>query len=224
MNRKQLASLLPDVVRRTDRDGSPTRALLEIAVDLLAPVEAELDHVHDNFSARGTRDRFVGMLAQWLDVERLLRDADGTLLAREPALAAAATLPSGLGRLRELVAAAADLARWRGTRRGLLRALERATGLGGFVVEETPESDVGPRAFFFRVTAPAQARRYAALVRRILELEKPAYVQCELRFAAAAARDAAAAAERRAGADADTDAGASAGADAGGDADADTSR
>lgn len=180
MNRRQIASLLPEVVRRTDQEGSPTRALLETAVLLLAPVRAELDRVHENFSARGARDPFVSMLARWVDVERLLHDADGTLLARERPLP---TLPSGHGRLREVVAAAADLVRWRGTRLGLLRLLERATGVSGYVIDENPAEDgSGPRPFFFRVTAPAAARDHAALVRRILELEKPAYVQCELRF------------------------------------------
>src|SRR5690606_36197351 len=136
LNRRQIASLLPEVIRRTDVPDSPTRALLEVAADLLAPVEAELTRPHENFSARGARDRFVAMLARWLDVERMLRDADGTLLARERPTP---TLPTGIGRLRELVAAAADVARWRGTAGGIVRTLERATGLSGFTLDENPD-------------------------------------------------------------------------------------
>ena len=179
MNRRQIASLLPDALRRSDRPESPTRALLEVATAMLGPIEAELDRLHENFSARGARDRFVAMLAQWLDIDGMLRDADGTLLARDRPIP---TLPTGLGRLRELVAAAAEVARWRGTATGLLRTMERATGLTGFTIDENPDDGAGPRAFYFRVTAPAAARAESALLRRILELEKPAFVQCDLGF------------------------------------------
>jgi len=183
VNRRQIASLLPEVLRRTDQPGSPMRALLETAASLLAPVATELDRVHANFSARDARDRFVAMLARWLDLDRLLAEAP------RPDAATGTGLPTGTGRLRELVAAAAHLAEWAGSKRGLLETLQTATGLGDWVVEDNPDGEAGPRPFYFRVTAPAASRPYETLVRRILEQEKPAYAQCELRFAAAPERD-----------------------------------
>src|SRR5262249_49938521 len=91
--------------------------------------------------------------------------------------------PTGDGRLRELVASAAYLSRWRGTRKGLLRFLEVATGLKGFDVDENvagPDGRVRP--LHVRVLAPHAAEPYQALIRRIVDLEKPAYVTYDLAF------------------------------------------
>ena len=51
-----------------------------------------------------------------------------------------APLPLPVGRLRDLVANAALLARWRGTPYGMRRALELATGLPGFAIDEPTSS------------------------------------------------------------------------------------
>lgn len=172
MKRETIAALLPDVMRRADCPGTPLRALLEVVEGCLDPVDRTLDAVHAAFDPRRTRDRFVGMLAAWLDVADLTVEVH---TAREGRLQ---TLPSGHGRLRELVASAAELARWRGTARGLERFLTVATGCTGFTIEEPDEAP-----FRLRVRAPHAARPHAALVERIVAREKPAFVQCTVEFA-----------------------------------------
>ena len=180
MNRERVAELLPEAFRVGDREGSPTRALLELMAAMLDRSEGELDRVDENFDARSSRDRFVSYLAAWVDVDRVQYGTDGSVLARRHG---PPTLPSGIGRWRELVAAGHELARWRGTRHGLLRYLEVATGVRGFQIDEAATDEQGQtRSFFLRIMVPAAARRYAGLVTRIVELEKPVYVQCELEF------------------------------------------
>ncbi len=63
-------------------------------------------------------------LAQWVDLGWLLPEDGGPF-------------PGGLGRLRELIQASAELSRWRGTKRGLVQFLELATGLDGFAIDES---------------------------------------------------------------------------------------
>ena len=117
-------------------------------------------------------------LAGWVDLDWLLVAAPS-----EP-VATNSTLASGLGPLRELVAAAADLARWRGTARGLLRFLDTATGVPGFAIEENVSGDERrPRPFHLRIVAPAEAAVYRPLIERVIVAEKPAYATYELVFA-----------------------------------------
>jgi hypothetical protein len=96
------------------------------------------------------------------------------------------TLPIEVGRLRELIAAAAYLSKWRGTSRGLLLFLETATGAAGFKVDEhVPDQQGKARPFHIKVVAPAETASYDSLLRRIITIEKPAYVTYELEFAGA---------------------------------------
>ena len=91
--------------------------------------------------------------------------------------------PAGTGRLREVIAAAAYLSKWRGTAQGLLRFLETATGIDGFRIEEQVLDANGEhRPFHIRVRSPASAQAYRPLIERIVEMEKPAYVTYELQF------------------------------------------
>lgn len=174
MKRQEIAALLPSVMQRTVYPGGPLWTLLQLMDDLHAPAEEILATLAQVFSPYATPDDFVPYLAGWVDLDRLL-DEDPTTGAPDFA--------PGMGRLRELIAAAAMLSKWRGTQVGLLRFLETATGLTGFAVEEdVPAADGRPRPFHLRVTAPAAARPYADLVRRIVEQEKPAYVTAEVAF------------------------------------------
>ncbi|MFJ6956259.1 phage tail protein, partial [Micromonospora aurantiaca] len=77
--------------------------------------------------------------------------------------------------LRDLVAHGALLARWRGTPYGMRTALELATGVTGFVLDEPPE-----RPFHLVVRVPPAAADRLALVTRIVEAEKPAAVTVEV--------------------------------------------
>lgn len=172
MKRNEIERLLPGVFQRTAQPGTPLDALLHAMEALHAPDQEALAHLESYFSAYEAPDEFVPMLARWVDLDRLLAETPD-----HPADAFA----GGLGRLRELVAAAAYLSKWRGTARGLLRFLQTATGLSGWEIDETvPGADGQPRPFHIRVVAPTGAARYRALVERIVEMEKPAYVTYEL--------------------------------------------
>jgi hypothetical protein len=125
----------------------------------------------------------VPLLAQWVDLAWIFdrHNLDPRLRGED------GPLSTGLGRLRELVAAAPHLAQWRGTRLGLVRFLETATGVNGFEIDDAPDlTSAVPRPFHLVVRAPAGAAPDRALIRRIIEVEKPAYVTYDLQFAAGA--------------------------------------
>ena len=117
---------------------------------LHGPVETVLRDLDRYLDPRLAEPAFVPYLAGWVDLDWLLVAAPS-----EPV--ATTTLASGLGTLRELVAAAADLARWRGTARGLLRFLDTATGIPGFAIEENVTGDERRAA-----TVPPPHRRAGA--------------------------------------------------------------
>jgi len=181
MRRDHIAELLPEIYRASLPAGGPLAALLEVMEAMHAPVEAVLDDLDAYLDPRRAPDRFVPYLAGWLDLDRYLDWPGGRRGSAPPRFA------PGLGRLRELTAQAASLARVRGTRAGLQRMLEVATGLAGYVLTEAPPGEDGPRPFHLHVSAPAGARRFTDLVRRIVEDEKPAYVTYELEFEEAVA-------------------------------------
>jgi phage tail-like protein len=121
---------------------------------------------------RRTPDEFVPFLASWVDYAWLLLDPPDN-----PYADVQRPFTGGLGRLRELVASAAVESKWRGTSAGLVRMLEKATGVHGFRVEETVTDDLGqPLPFTVRVVVPAQAEHFLDLVSRIVDHEKPAHV------------------------------------------------
>jgi phage tail-like protein len=176
MKQSEIEQLLPAVFQRTSRPESPLSALLEVMEALHEPSEDVLARTHTYFHPYRTPDYFVPYLAGWVDLDRLLpsgeEDGGGT-----------SPFPAGIGRLRELVAAAAFLSKWRGTARGLQRFLETATGLAGFeVVDDVLDPDGLTRPFHVLVRAPVAAKSYEELIERIVQSEKPAYVTCEVQF------------------------------------------
>lgn len=182
MKRSEIEQVLPGIFQRTLRPQTPLYALLEVMEGLHAPSEAVLANLDAFFDPYRTPDEFVSYLAGWVDLERLLTEAKGYAAPSAPP----PPLPSGQGRLRELIAAAAFLSKWRGTPKGLLRFLETATGVQGFVIDEqVPGPDGQPRPFHLRIVAPQATEPYTVMLRRIIELEKPAYVTYELDFSPA---------------------------------------
>jgi phage tail-like protein len=174
MRRAEIERLLPAVFQRTVRDGEILAALLDVMETLHAPSEEALAHVERFFDPRRAPDAFVPTLARWVDLDRILINEG--VSGGDP-------LPSGVGRLRELIATAAELARWQGTRRGLLLFLETATGEPGFAIDEVvPDSDGRPRPFFLKIRCPTAATPYRDLIDRIVSQEKPAYVSYALDF------------------------------------------
>lgn len=184
MTREEISRLLPLVFQRTNNPGSPLAALLAVMESLHAPSEQILQDIDSVFDPIRTRPEFVPLLARWVDLSWTFdRHALDPVEQGEEG-----PLSTGLGRLRELVAAAPHLAQWRGTRHGLVRFLETATGITGFQIHDGPTGSEG--AFHLVVRAPDEAVRHRALVERIIEVEKPAYVTYDLQFVAAAPGDA----------------------------------
>jgi hypothetical protein len=178
MRSEAIARLLPEIVYRTYKPRTPLAALLEVMEALQDPTERTLNELDATFNAHRAPDRFVGMLARWVDLQRYLTFPTGPDSA--PGLP---TLPSGHGYLRELVAAAAHLAELRGTTSGLVRFLETATGVPGFLIKEgVSPSAAEPRPFHFTVLAPPGVRPIESLVRKIIANEKPAHATFDLEF------------------------------------------
>jgi phage tail-like protein len=167
MRHQAIERLLPAAYQRAAAPGSVLNALLDVMETMHAPDEAVLDTVDDLFAAYRTQDSFVPFLARWLVLDHLLpQPRAGRNDAR---------LPVPVGRLRDLVAEGAALAQWRGTPDGLRRTLEVATGVGGFTIDEPPD-----RPYHFVVRVPPAAADQLALIRRVVEAEKPAATTTEV--------------------------------------------
>ncbi len=182
MKQREIEQLLPEVYRRTLDAGNPLGLFLAIMADLHEPSEAVIEGIDGYFDSYRTPDEFVPFLAKWVDLDRLLApngagrgdgdDGVNTL-----------PFPTGLGRLRELIRAAAHLSKWRGTRKGLLLFLETATGVSGFAIDEqVSDAEQKIRSFHLRISAPSSTEPVRPLIERIIEMEKPAYVTYELQF------------------------------------------
>ena len=178
MKRREIEQLLPGIYQRTLHAGNPLVALLEVMEGLHAPSEAVLEQLDSIFDPRRTRDDFVAFLARWVDLSRLFEDApDGKVSSDE----VRDSISSGVGRLRELIANAAYLSQWRGTKKGLQLFLQIATGASAFEIEEQSGDDQ-LRPFHIHVRAPAATAPARILIERIITLEKPAFVTYELEF------------------------------------------
>ncbi|WP_435089357.1 phage tail protein [Micromonospora aurantiaca (nom. illeg.)] len=164
MRRAAIERLLPAAYQRAAGPGSVLGALLDVMEALHAPDEAVLADVDALFDPYRTPDGFVAYLTRWVAMDHVVA-----------APRADAPLPLPAGRLRDLVAHGALLARWRGTPYGMRTALELATGVTGFVLDEPPE-----RPFHLVVRVPPAAADRLALVTRIIEAEKPAAVTVEV--------------------------------------------
>ena len=170
--------LLPGVFQRGAPSGSPLFALLLVMEQMYIPGERLLDALDDTFNAYRTPDSFVPYLASWVDLDRLLVEHPGDYQT-----GTLPPFPTGLGRLRDLIARSAELSRWRGTARGLTHFLETATGVEGVRIEETPAGPENqPLPFHMIIHVPAAAEQYRGLVERIVRMEKPAYMTYQILF------------------------------------------
>jgi phage tail-like protein len=177
MKRSEIEKLLPTVIRRTIRRDNPLPAILEVMSALHEPSEALLARLDGIFNPFQTPDSFVPFLARWLDLERIF---DGECA---PASNGRSPISTGLGCLRALTAAASYLSQWRGVKKGLDHFLEIATGTNEFTIEEQVIGpDGAPIPFHLRVIAPEAVKLHRALIERVIESEKPAYVTYELTF------------------------------------------
>lgn len=176
MKREAIIERLPDVFKQAAAgEQNPLGSLLGVMEELHERDEDILANFGRYVDPRRTTDEFVPYLAAWVDYAWLLLDPPDN-----PYSAVQRPFTGGVGRLRELVAWAAAESKWRGTSAGLVRMLERATGVQGYRVEETVRDKEGRvLPFCIRVIAPREAERYLDVVRRIVEHEKPAHVIAE---------------------------------------------
>lgn len=182
MKRSEIERLIPTVLRRTADPGNPLGTLLEVMEAHHAPVEEILSGLPLVFSPRSAPVSFVPLLATWVDLDWLWRAPGRATLGGDEDGDRACSLSCGPGRIRDLVAAAAELSRWRGTARGLCSFLELATGIQGVRVDEQVSGSDGRHlSHHIRVRIPGKAS-HRALIERIVEEEKPAYVTFELSF------------------------------------------
>jgi phage tail-like protein len=127
---------------------------------IMEPLERVVDEIHYYFDPRTAPEGMLPWLASWVDL---------VLNEKWP-----------LGRRRALVRAAAELYRWRGTRRGLSEYIRIYTGIEPTI--EEPELDLqtngtrGLPANVFRVIleVPDPEAIDRRLVQAIIEAEKPA--------------------------------------------------
>ncbi len=176
MKRAEIEQLLPGIFQRTARAGTPLAALLEVMEALPAASEDVLARLDEYFNPLRARDDFVPLLAHWLDLAFLLETPGGDKLNPR----SSETISTGLGRLRELIASAAQLSKWTGTAPGLRRFLQIATGDDGFEIRENVDRDGRSRPFHLTVVAPVTLKAHRNLIERIIASEKPAYVTCDL--------------------------------------------
>lgn len=160
MRRQAIERLLPTAYQRAATEGSVLGALLEVMAALHEPDERLLADVDVLFAPYTAPERFVPFLTGWVTLDYLVGvpRPDGQV-----------RLPLPAGRVRDLIANGAALAKLRGTPIGLRWFLQIATGATGFVIEEPPQ-----RPFHFVVRVPPDAAQYAAVINRIVEMEKPA--------------------------------------------------
>jgi len=177
MKRTEIEQLLPEVLRRTSGEGTLLHTLLGVMEGLHVHTESRLTHIDQLFNPYGTDPEFVPYLASWLDLDRFFDACEGGAATRDE------PITSGSGRLRELIARAAYLSKWRGTGQGLRAFLETATGATGFEIDERPAVQAARReAFHIRVRVSASLISHQALIARIVESEKPAYVTAEILY------------------------------------------
>lgn len=166
MRRSAIERLLPAAYQQTAGPGTVLAALLDVMEHLHEPSERVLGAVEDLFSPYRTPTGLVPFLVGWVAADHL---------AGSPRTGHGAPLAVPVGRLRNLVATGATTAQWRGTAAGLRAVLETTTGVSGFQVEEPAD-----RPFHIVVRVPAAAADQLALVRHVVEVEKPAAVTCEV--------------------------------------------
>lgn len=179
MKHREIKQLLPEVFKRTDQPGSSLHGLLAAMEALTEPAEEILQHLPLYFNPYNTPEKFLPFLAGWVDLDRFFSNPNNQSIID----ASNFLQEFDSGRLRELIVAAIQLSKLRGTAKGLQSFLEIATGFKGFEIEETISHEkTGALPFHIKISAPKAAQIHSLLIERIIEQEKPAYVTYNLVF------------------------------------------
>ena len=178
MKHQEIKQLLPEVFQRTDHKGSPLSALLKVMESMTEPAEEVLQQIPGYFNPYTTPERFLPLLARWVDLDRFFPSFHNQTIADNNVFQSL-----GSGRLRELIISASTFSKLRGTAKGLQLFLETASGEKGFKIDENVLSENGEAIpFHIQVTAPESTKKHETLIERIIEQEKPAYVTYNLKF------------------------------------------
>jgi phage tail-like protein len=164
-------SRLLDYLPASYRDDALMGQFLRIFESILTPIENTVDNIPLYFDPRITPESVLPWLASWVD------------LALDPSWP--------LERRRELVKNAADLYRWRGTRRGLSEYLRIYTGTLPTILEYIPgmildaKTQLGVNTllgssgtghhFTVILDVPANSQIDVKVIREIIESQKPAH-------------------------------------------------
>lgn len=177
MKPSEIQGLLPQLFQQALRDAGPLDALLEVMASMHEPVETVLADLWAYFNPHTAPEMFVPYLASWMDLDRFFplycAQTEAYQRSSDP-------ISPGNGRLRELIAAAAFLSQWRGTTKGLQSFLEIVTGVEGFELNENKDRLGNERPFHVCIVVPKDVEQHRALIERIVEQEKPAYVSYEI--------------------------------------------
>ena len=168
MRPDQITSLLPEVVQQAAPTGSVIDGLVRVMAAHHQPVEDLLDDFGRYLNPYRCPVDFVPLLACWVGFDWLVEPDPAAGGNRRPSVTD--------GALRHLIFHAAELAKSRGTREGLRRTLELATGQSGFVIT------AASTGFAFEVRAPESARPAVELVLSIVDHDKPAFTTAWVAF------------------------------------------
>lgn len=178
MDSNAIAELLPDVIRRQVLPGSTLNGLLAVMSSLHRPSEQALSVLPTAINPRLCPQRFLPMLIQWLDLDRIF---SGDQSVGATSTTHRTSIPPG--RVRELLAVTINLAQQRGTVHGLQAMLMAATGLPRITINEVVYDDVGQELpYHVQVSVPAAGRPHRLLIERIVAEEKPAHVTATVIF------------------------------------------
>ncbi|HMO59035.1 MAG TPA: FHA domain-containing protein [Roseiflexaceae bacterium] len=146
---------MPPIYHQTDFLGR----FLQIFESILDPLERTIDHIQLYFDPRVTPEELLPWLATWVDL---------VLSEKWP-----------IDRRRELVHSAAELYRWRGTRRGLSDFIRIYSGVEPIIQEPGPAlrgaAALPPHVFRVILELPDPEQIDRDILEAIIEAEKPAH-------------------------------------------------
>lgn len=161
-HRSSYIDYLPGIYHESDFLG---RFLL-IFEHILSPIDRTIENIPDYFDPELAPPDVVTWLGSWLGL---------VLDARWPE-----------ERRRDVVKAAPELFRWRGTRRGLAHFLRLYTGIEPEITEPSLRDIANDRNQAYRFTVRLRVGRRSPLSRQlvetIIETEKPAFAACNLEW------------------------------------------
>ncbi len=183
MQRSEIQALLPGVFQQTltaeDVEESD-RSVLSILIDIMhllhTDIEEQASSVADYFNpCRTPQKDFVDFLGYWTDLDRLWSNKSSSNCYVNRELIAQDCL-------QELIASAAFLSQWRGTKKGLCHFLNIATGSNNISIQENINKKGEPQAFHFLVLIAENQKQQLKLIKTIIEQEKPVYISYEIKF------------------------------------------